>query len=266
VIKNGGDQDWRDRLQKFYIYLLKDDGTTINDQKYISHTVYDKETFYFAGGLARYVKIEMPFRSTVPYSYLQLAEVEVYEYGHTPLFVDQMVSLIDFPSNSTDSGYTCPYRLSEEYQCPGPKTFEEAVDYCAQLPFGRLCTDEEVYHGCVGPMSIVPLWNGLTAQMTHPLSCDSDLIWTSYSYDYGPVDTGCRATQLDPVQYSQLMQNCDDSMALLLGASTSVGSLVKIVDAITKYGTDRMPGRCCLDDATNSEFIGYNVRMNIPFL
>ena len=181
-------------------------------------------------------------------------------------FVDQMVSLID-------PNYTCPYRAANQYQCPGPKTFQEAVDYCAQLPNGRLCTDEEVYHGCVGPIRMhiktepgASFNLGVDVVMDYPLSCDSDLIWTSYSYDYGPVDTGCRATQLDPIQYSQLMQNCDDSMALLLGASTSVGSLVKIVDAITKYGTDRMPGRCCLDDATNSEFIGYNVRMNIPFL
>ena len=68
-----------DRLKQFYIYLPNDDGTTINDEKYISHTVGDEEAFYFGGSLARYVKIEMPYRSTVPFSYLQLAEVEVYE-------------------------------------------------------------------------------------------------------------------------------------------------------------------------------------------
>ena len=78
MIKNRPDAD-QDRLQQFYIYLLKDDGTTINDQKYINHTVGAEEAFYFGGSLARYVKIEMPYRSTVPFSYLQLAEVEVYE-------------------------------------------------------------------------------------------------------------------------------------------------------------------------------------------
>ena len=78
MIKNRPDAD-QDRLQQFYIYLLKDDGTTINDQKYINHTVGAEEAFYFAGSLARHVKIEMPYRSTVPFSYLQLAEVEVYE-------------------------------------------------------------------------------------------------------------------------------------------------------------------------------------------
>ena len=78
MIKNRPDAD-QDRLQQFYIYLLKDDGTTINDEKYISHTVGAEEAFYFGGSLARYVKIEMPYRSTVPFSYLQLAEVEVFE-------------------------------------------------------------------------------------------------------------------------------------------------------------------------------------------
>ena len=103
-----------DRLQKFYIYLLKDDGTTINDEKYISHPVGDEETFYFAGSRARFVKILMPYRSTAPYSILQLAEVEVYELVHgLPMaYCKALLDEFHVPCEKT----TCSSRNDQSYQ------------------------------------------------------------------------------------------------------------------------------------------------------
>ena len=158
------------------------------------------------------------------------------------IFTERVDSLID-------PDYTCPYRLGNSLQCPGPKTFQEAVDYCAQFPSGRLCSSEELYHGCAGPVEMIQdpnRSNFFFLESTSPLSCDSDLVWTAYTYDYGPVETGCSEAQLDPVAYSKLMQNCDESMALLLGKDTSVGSLVKIVNAVEADGPGKMPGFCCL--------------------
>jgi len=171
------------------------------------------------------------------------------------VFTQRMDSLID-------PDYICPYRAVDSQQCPGPKTIEEAVDYCDSLG-GRLCSSKELYHGCAGPEMHDPVnLSKFYLKKTNQLSCDSDLIWSGYTIDYGPtVETGCRDIQLDPRRYSQLMKNCDDSMALLLGASTSIGSLVKIVKAIQDFGVGRMPGHCCLDDATTSDFLGYNVRL-----
>ena len=55
------------------------------------------------------------------------------------------------------------------------------------------------------------------------------------------------------------MQICDQSMSFLLGSQLSVGTLKTIVDSIEKDGSGRMPGYCCMDVATTSEFWGYNV-------
>jgi len=47
---------------------------------------------------------------------------------------------------------------------------------------------------------------------------------------------------------------CDDSMALLLGSSTSVGTLQDVAKLVNENGPDRMPGTCCLDTSLTSQF------------
>ena len=57
------------------------------------------------------------------------------------------------------------------------------------------------------------------------------------------------------------MYSCDESMSLLLGLTTSVGTLRAIADIINdpEKGIEYMPGKCCMDVATNSDFFGYRV-------
>ena len=55
------------------------------------------------------------------------------------------------------------------------------------------------------------------------------------------------------------MHSCDEAMSLLLGSTTSVGTLSKVATLVNNSGTEHMPGECCMDSATNSEFFGYRV-------
>ena len=57
----------------------------------------------------------------------------------------------------------------------------------------------------------------------------------------------------------QARRACDQSVSLLLGHTTSLGTLKAIKTIINEKGTNRMIGVCCLYDATNSEFFWYNV-------
>eukprot|EP00584_Thalassiosira_punctigera_P027883 CAMPEP_0172576342 /NCGR_PEP_ID=MMETSP1067-20121228/137666_1 /TAXON_ID=265564 ORGANISM="Thalassiosira punctigera, Strain Tpunct2005C2" /NCGR_SAMPLE_ID=MMETSP1067 /ASSEMBLY_ACC=CAM_ASM_000444 /LENGTH=2652 /DNA_ID=CAMNT_0013369009 /DNA_START=2375 /DNA_END=10333 /DNA_ORIENTATION=- len=53
------------------------------------------------------------------------------------------------------------------------------------------------------------------------------------------------------------MYSCDASMSLLLGSSTSVGILSNIASLVNEKGSQYMPGTCCMDVPTNSQFFGY---------
>lgn len=141
----------QDRLRNFYIKLLDDKEKTLSE-KYITHTVGERETFTFAGGLARYVKIEMPARSD-GIAYIQLAEVEV----------------------------------------------------------------------------------------------------------YGELTGKCLKSQVTYHHAQKGMRTCDDSMELLLGNLMSVGTLQAITKDIEENGVERIPGFCCLDMATTSQYLGENV-------
>ena len=55
------------------------------------------------------------------------------------------------------------------------------------------------------------------------------------------------------------MHICDESISLLAGSKVSAGRLLAIADNVRDGGADRMPGYCCMDVATNSEFFGYDV-------
>jgi hypothetical protein len=48
-------------------------------------------------------------------------------------------------------------------------------------------------------------------------------------------------------------------MKLLLGSSTSLGTLRAIANAVNEKGPEHMPGTCCLDSPMTSQFFGYHV-------
>jgi hypothetical protein len=83
-------------------------------------------------------------------------------------------------------------------------------------------------------------------------------VYTEVGYDLGLVPGFPGA--LDREVSKRAMQICDKSMSFLLGSQISVGTLKSIADSVDTHGPNRMPGFCCLDVATNSEFFGYDVR------
>lgn len=66
----------------------------------------------------------------------------------------------------------------------------------------------------------------------------------------------CVYGQFDNLISSQVASTCDESMALLLGDNMSLGTLIAIVNDIEANGIGHMPGTCCQDDPTTSEFFG----------
>ena len=80
----------------------------------------------------------------------------------------------------------------------------------------------------------------------------------------GSVDTSCAGSSclssvMDRDLAQRVMGICDESMSFLVGPQLSVGTLKAITDSVESGGPERMPGYCCMDVATNSEFFGYNV-------
>jgi hypothetical protein len=71
---------------------------------------------------------------------------------------------------------------------------------------------------------------------------------------YGPNDLfpckGCLSSYLDQEVSKTAMHYCDLSMSLLLGSTTSLGSLRAIKDEVVSKGLDYLPGRCCFDKPT----------------
>ncbi len=70
-----------------------------------------------------------------------------------------------------------------------------------------------------------------------------------------PGDVGsnsCLSSTEDRALAKSAMHSCDNSMSLLLGSQISLGTLKATADLIHEKGTDRMPGYCCLDVATDS--------------
>ena len=69
----------------------------------------------------------------------------------------------------------------------------------------------------------------------------------------------CLSSARDKYLAKYAMGICDESMMLLVGSQVSAGTLESIADLVETKGPDRMPGYCCMDVATNSEFLGYDV-------
>ena len=58
------------------------------------------------------------------------------------------------------------------------------------------------------------------------------------------------------------LKTCDATMNLLVGNTTSLGTLRSIVEELKNNGPDYMPGSCCLDSAADSSEFGYEVSQN----
>lgn len=70
------------------------------------------------------------------------------------------------------------------------------------------------------------------------------------------VGPNCVSGQFDNAISSQVASTCDESMALLLGDNLSLGTLIAVVNAIEENGPSYMPGTCCQDNPTTSEYFG----------
>lgn len=83
-----------------------------------------------------------------------------------------------------------------------------------------------------------------------------------YYYSYS-LDEGCFSSQRDKELVSNAMSAADESLALLVGKLTSVGTIRRyaalVNDQSIPNSSQLLPGTCCLDTALNSEFLGYNV-------
>ena len=111
---------------------------------------------------------------------------------------------------------SCPYRLmmnalpGVDY-CPRG-TFDEAALLCSRYS-GRLCSSEELKNNCAALSGC---------------NVDNEVVWAAYTYDYGPAETGCLSSQNNYVLSNEAMKSWDDSRALLVGSSTSVGALTRL--------------------------------------
>ena len=83
-----------------------------------------------------------------------------------------------------------------------------------------------------------------------------------YSYQY-TQDEGCLTSQRDPELASTAMNAADESLALLVGKLTSIGTIRRyaalVNDKSIPNASEQLPGTCCLDDPLDSDFLGYNV-------
>ena len=74
-------------------------------------------------------------------------------------------------------------------------------------------------------------------------------------------DQSCPSSTMDPDLANKAMSICDESMSMLVGSQLSVGTLKEIADLVNEKGPNRMPGFCCMDTATNSDFFGFDVSL-----
>ena len=130
-------------------------------------------------------------------------------------------------------------------RCPRG-TFDEAVSFCARHG-GRLCSSEELKNNCAA---------GARCRL------GQELVWAGYTYEYS-AETGCLSSQHNYALSREATKACDDSMALLVGSSTSVGALARLAEVVNdpnvESARERLPIQCCLDTPLDSEYFGYNV-------
>ena len=99
---------------------------------------------------------------------------------------------------------------------------------------------------------------------------EADFVGRNYDFALLPGFPGnnetsdaCLASASDKQLAKSAMYSCDESMSLLIGSTTSVGTLRAVANLVNKIGPERMPGECCMDGTTNSEFFGYRVSVTL---
>ena len=85
---------------------------------------------------------------------------------------------------------------------------------------------------------------------------------TTYRYSYS-VNSGCFSSLTNLDLSERAMTSIDKSMDLLVGKYTSIGTVRRYAELVNNKSipnaSELLPGKCCLDTALNSEFLGYNV-------
>ncbi|KAL7505952.1 hypothetical protein ACHAXN_004087 [Cyclotella atomus] len=93
------------------------------------------------------------------------------------------------------------------------------------------------------------------------------LEYVAPGFNYAPVPNfpgneanGCLTSANIPSIAKTAMHRCDQSMSLLIGSKTSLGTLKAIADEVTADGPSRLPGSCCFDTPADS-----NVYVGVDF-
>lgn len=102
---------------------------------------------------------------------------------------------------------------------------------------------------------------------------DSFSTWTlptgntiDYTYSYQQIGgSGCWSSMLDTDLYQRAMEAADVAMDLLVGKYTSAGTIKRYAEKLADVPSleNLLPGKCCLDSALNSQFLGINVSTSI---
>jgi len=106
------------------------------------------------------------------------------------------------------------------------------------------CSGNEKNHKFIIPHHWESRRSQLERNSLYKSSYISPAIWS---------DRPCHVDMLQNV-----VQTCDDTMSLLLGKSTSLGTLLKIAKLIEAKNHTRMPGTCCLDNPLMSSRFGHH--------
>lgn len=98
------------------------------------------------------------------------------------------------------------------------------------------------------------------------------LEYVAPGYNYAPVPNfpgsernGCLTSANIPSIAKTAVHRCDQSMSLLIGSKTSLGTLKAIVDEVVVHGPTRLPGSCCFDTPADSDvYLGHDVSSRHP--
>lgn len=113
------------------------------------------------------------------------------------------------------------------------------------------------------------IWNGIWNDMmgNHcPIALMKVSRATLRIANYSCFDCACIVLSYPTMVEKDVLETCDESMSFLLGDVTSVGTLRAIVEDVKENGPKRMPGECCLDDPSSSDWFGFNVSTRTHFL
>mgnify|MGYP000562941405 CR=1 FL=1 len=129
---------------------------------------------------------------------------------------------------------------------------------------GKTLQPQVVWHQANSPFRRTTRgpWMCHATSITGQLRCE--VAWSAYTYEYSAT-TGCISSLNNPVLFQEALQACDDSMAILVGSATSVGTVARLASIVNdpnvENAYERLPGYCCMDTALDSEYFGFNVSL-----